>query len=58
MTFELQVLQSLVEIDSTHWNQLLDSESGPFLRYEFLATLEEWLRWRTNWLANCPSRFT
>ena len=41
MTFELQVLQSLVEIDSTHWNQLLDSESGPFLRYEFLATLEE-----------------
>ena len=41
MPFEIQVLPSLSSIDATTWNALLDQDSGPFLRYEFLATLEE-----------------
>jgi len=35
----IKQLKSLSEISSNQWNRLLDSEY-PFLRYEFLATLE------------------
>lgn len=41
MSYSLEVVHSLAPIKAAVWNALLDSESGPFLRYEFLATLEE-----------------
>ena len=41
MSYSIKVVQSLAEIKAATWNALLEPDSGPFLRYEFLATLEE-----------------
>jgi uncharacterized protein len=38
---QLEILDSLVEITAAEWNALLPADAGPFLKYEFLASLEE-----------------
>ncbi len=39
--FHLEILDHLSDIAAADWNALLDSDAGPFLRHEFLSTLEE-----------------
>ena len=38
---QLEILDSLAEITPAEWNALLPADAGPFLKYEFLASLEE-----------------
>jgi uncharacterized protein len=40
-TFQLEILDRLSDISASEWNTLLPGDAGPFLRYEFLSTLEE-----------------
>jgi len=40
-TFQLEILDRLSDISASEWNALLPGDAGPFLRYEFLSTLEE-----------------
>ena len=40
-SYQLEVIQSLSEIAADEWNALLPTDAGPFLRHEFLSTLEE-----------------
>ncbi len=40
-SFELEILDRLSDISAGEWNALLPQDAGPFLRYEFLSTLEE-----------------
>jgi predicted N-acyltransferase len=39
--YHLEVLDRLGDVSADEWNALLPSDAGPFLRYEFLNTLEE-----------------
>jgi len=39
--FHLEILDRLSDVSATEWNALLDSDTGPFLRHEFLSALEE-----------------
>jgi uncharacterized protein len=40
-TFQLEILDRLSDISAGEWNALLPADAGPFLRHEFLSTLEE-----------------
>ena len=40
-SFHFEILDCLSEIAPDQWNALLPSDAGPFLRHEFLNTLEE-----------------
>jgi predicted N-acyltransferase len=40
-TFQLEILDRLSDISADEWNALLPEDAGPFLRHEFLSTLEE-----------------
>ena len=40
-TFQLEILDRLSDISASEWNSLLSKDAGPFLRHEFLSTLEE-----------------
>ena len=40
-SYQLKVISSLSEIPPAQWNALLPNDAGPFLRYEFLHSLEE-----------------
>jgi predicted N-acyltransferase len=40
-TFQLEILDRLSDIPASEWNALLPEDAGPFLRHEFLSTLEE-----------------
>jgi predicted N-acyltransferase len=37
----LEIIDSLSDVSSAAWNTLLPADAGPFLRHEFLNTLEE-----------------
>lgn len=39
--YHLEIIDKLTEISATEWNALLNHDAGPFLKYEFLNTLEE-----------------
>ena len=39
--FQIEILDHLSDVSSADWNALLSPDAGPFLRYEFLNTLEE-----------------
>jgi uncharacterized protein len=39
--YHLEIIEKLTEISATEWNALLNQDAGPFLKYEFLSTLEE-----------------
>ena len=39
--FDLEILNRLTDVSAADWNALLDSDAGPFLKYEFLSALEE-----------------
>ena len=39
--FRLEIIESLSEISAADWNALLTPDASPFLKYEFLSTLEE-----------------
>ena len=38
---QLRVIQSISDVNESNWNALLSPDAGPFLRYEFLNTLEQ-----------------
>ena len=40
-TFQLEILDRLSDLPAQEWNALLPKDAGPFLRHEFLSTLEE-----------------
>ena len=40
-SFQLEIVDRLSDIASEDWNALLPSDAGPFLRHEFLNSLEE-----------------
>ena len=40
-SYQLEIISSLSEISTHEWNDLLPNNAGPFLRYEFLQSLEE-----------------
>lgn len=40
-SFQLEILDRLSDIPCSEWNALLPANAGPFLRHEFLNTLEE-----------------
>ena len=40
-SFQLEIVDCLSDIASEDWNALLPSDAGPFLRHEFLNSLEE-----------------
>ena len=40
-SFQLEILDRLSDIPNNEWNALLPDDAGPFLRHEFLNTLEE-----------------
>lgn len=40
-TFQLEILDSLSAVTAAEWNALVPEDAGPFLKYEFLSTLEE-----------------
>ncbi len=40
-TFQLEILDRLSDLPASEWNALLPRDAGPFLRHEFLSTLEE-----------------
>ena len=39
--FRLEIIESLSEISAADWNALLTPDASPFLKHEFLSTLEE-----------------
>ena len=39
--YQLRVIQSISDVNESNWNALLSPDAGPFLRYEFLNTLEQ-----------------
>lgn len=39
--FRLEIIEKLSEVPSADWNALLSPDASPFLKYEFLSTLEE-----------------
>ncbi|MBU3621655.1 GNAT family N-acetyltransferase [Polynucleobacter sp. CS-Odin-A6] len=39
--FQLRVLKSISDVEEHQWNALLSPDSGPFLKYAFLHTLEK-----------------
>jgi len=39
--FHLEIIEKLSEVSAADWNALLSPEASPFLRHEFLSTLEE-----------------
>ncbi len=39
--FDLEILNRLTDVSAADWNALLDSDAGPFLKYEFLSALED-----------------
>jgi len=39
--FRLEIIESLSEVSAADWNALLTPDASPFLRHEFLSTLEE-----------------
>lgn len=39
--YQLKIIDRLSDISVESWNALLPQNAGPFLRYEFLTTLEE-----------------
>jgi predicted N-acyltransferase len=39
--FQLEILDSLSAVTAAEWNALVPEDAGPFLKYEFLSTLEE-----------------
>jgi predicted N-acyltransferase len=39
--YQLRVIQSISVVDEINWNTLLSPDAGPFLRHEFLNTLEQ-----------------
>lgn len=39
--FQIEILDHLSDVSAADWNALLSPDAGPFLRYEFLSTLEE-----------------
>lgn len=40
-SFQLEIVDRLSDIPAIQWNALLAKDAGPFLRHEFLSTLEE-----------------
>ena len=38
---QLRVIQSISDVNESNWNALLSPDAGPFLRHEFLNTLEQ-----------------
>ena len=40
-SFQLEIVDRLSDIPSGEWNALLPKDAGPFLRHEFLSTLEK-----------------
>jgi len=40
-TFQVEILDRLSDLPASEWNTLLPKDAGPFLRHEFLSTLEE-----------------
>ena len=39
--FRLEIIESLSEVSAADWNALLTTDASPFLKHEFLSTLEE-----------------
>ena len=39
--FRLEIIESLSEVSAADWNALLTPDASPFLKHEFLSTLEE-----------------
>ena len=39
--YHLEIIEKLALIPATQWNALLHQDAGPFLKHEFLSTLEE-----------------
>ena len=39
--YQLRVIQSISDVNESNWNALLSPDAGPFLKYEFLNTLEK-----------------
>jgi predicted N-acyltransferase len=39
--YRLEIIEKLAHIPAAQWNALLDPDAGPFLKHEFLSTLEE-----------------
>jgi predicted N-acyltransferase len=39
--FRLEIIEKLSEVPSADWNALLSPDASPFLKHEFLSTLEE-----------------
>jgi len=39
--YQLRVIQSISDVNESIWNALLSPDAGPFLRHEFLNTLEK-----------------
>ncbi len=39
--YQLRVIQSISDVNESNWNALLSPDAGPFLRHEFLNTLEQ-----------------
>ena len=39
--YQLEIIEKLSEIPATQWNALLTQDASPFLKHEFLSTLEE-----------------
>jgi predicted N-acyltransferase len=39
--FDLEILNRLTDVSAADWNALVDSDAGPFLKYEFLSALED-----------------
>ena len=39
--FRLEIIESLSEVSAADWNTLLTPDASPFLKHEFLSTLEE-----------------
>ena len=39
--YQLEIIEKLAHIPAAQWNALLHHDAGPFLKHEFLSTLEE-----------------
>ena len=39
--YQLEILDSLADISALEWNVILPPDAGPFLKYEFLSSLEK-----------------
>ena len=40
-SYQLEIIPSLAQVDAAQWNALLSPNSTPFLRHEFLSSLED-----------------